>query len=118
MPAGLPDTVGATHFQEVAFVFDNIEGLGYASNPFQGKPQSYVDLANLMSSSWIRFIHDLDPNSGSNGRGPLWPKYNGQDPRNIVWEATTAGLVVIEKDDFRSTGIKLISDNLATVYKI
>ena len=40
--AGIPPEIGVTHFQEVAFVFNNVHGLGYAINPFLGKPQSYV----------------------------------------------------------------------------
>jgi acetylcholinesterase len=30
IPAGLPPVYGVTHFQEVAFVFLNLEGVGYA----------------------------------------------------------------------------------------
>jgi hypothetical protein len=38
---GLPAPIyGATNFQEVAFVFNNIEGIGYAANPFRNQPQS------------------------------------------------------------------------------
>ena len=39
-PAGIPWNEGVPHFQEVAFVFDNVNGLGYDAahssvNPFQ-----------------------------------------------------------------------------------
>lgn len=64
---GLPATTGATHFQEVAFVFNNIQGLGYenavAVNPFKDTPASYKVLAQMMSRMWVGFIHDLDPNT-------------------------------------------------------
>jgi carboxylesterase type B len=64
---GLPDYIGATHFQEVAFVFHNIRGEGYtnavAVNPFEGEPESFVRLATLMSRMWISFVVDLDPNN-------------------------------------------------------
>jgi hypothetical protein len=62
---GIPSLIGSTHFQEVAFVFDNTEGLGYYTqpNPFGGMPKSFRALAKLMSKSWISFIHDLDPNN-------------------------------------------------------
>ena len=53
------------HFQEVAFVMDNVNGYGYepVGLPFMYKPQSYVDLASLMSRSWASFFATMDPNA-------------------------------------------------------
>jgi triacylglycerol lipase len=66
IPNGLDGTVGATHFQEVAFVFHNLNGDGYknavAVPPFEGKPESYRELSTLMSRMWISFIVHGDPN--------------------------------------------------------
>lgn len=63
---GMPNTVGATHFQEVAFMLDNTNGLGYPQNglpnPFGGEPQSYTKLARLMTRMWAGFISGGDPN--------------------------------------------------------
>jgi carboxylesterase type B len=63
---GLNGDVGATHFQEVAFVFHNIEGVGYNNSvavpPFEDKPESYVQASTLMSRSWVSFIVNGDPN--------------------------------------------------------
>ena len=59
----VPYFVASTHFQEVAFVFNNIRGLGYAINPFGGEPASYPALSQLMSRAWVSFVHDLDPNN-------------------------------------------------------
>ena len=68
---GVPNTIGATHFQEVAFVMDNTNGLGYAQNlvqnPFGGEPISYIELARLMTRMWASFIYSGDPN-GSGGK--------------------------------------------------
>ena len=65
--AGLSNLVGATHFQEVAFVFHNLNGDGYPPNgnpnPFEGMPKSYSELATVMSRAWIGFIANGDPNS-------------------------------------------------------
>lgn len=65
--AGVPNTLGATHFQEVAFVFHNLNGDGYplngSPNPFSGQPETFVNLATLMSRMWISFIVDGDPNN-------------------------------------------------------
>lgn len=67
---GMPATTGATHFQEVAFVFHNLQGLGYetavAVNPFANEPESYSRLATIMSRMWVSFIVEGDPN-GNNG---------------------------------------------------
>ncbi len=64
---GVPTYVGSTHFQEVAFVFDNVRGEGYATNPFGNMTADdnprFVELSNLMSRSWISFIVDGDPNN-------------------------------------------------------
>ena len=47
-------TLGATHFQEVSFVFNNTQGLGFQvpynfGNPLQGLPSKYNELQLLMS---------------------------------------------------------------------
>jgi hypothetical protein len=122
-----------THFQEVvsssispklssvdltasqAFVFDNTAGYGYDAlhssvNPFATKPQSYYDLATLMSSSWISFIYDLNPNNftGRYAAAEPWPKYSLETPQNIVWDANETALAVVEKDDYREEGIAFI----------
>lgn len=74
---GVPPAVGATHFQEVAFVFDNTDGIGYqnavAENPFQGQPQTFYQLAKIMSHMWISFMVDTDPNynSGKTSSPPI-----------------------------------------------
>lgn len=57
---------GAGHFTEVAFVFDDTSGLGYnnsvAFDPFENEPETFVQLANIMSRMWASFIVNLDPN--------------------------------------------------------
>ncbi|KAE9363227.1 alpha/beta-hydrolase [Stipitochalara longipes BDJ] len=120
LPAGLPDIIGVTHFQEVAFVFDNTNGAGYAVSPFEGKPATYNSLAKYMSASWASFISDLDPNAWRGEEGmsmtPGWPAYDSRDPKNIVWDGNSTSLAEVEKDDFRADGIQLIIDNLETVY--
>jgi carboxylesterase type B len=74
----LPAFIGATHFQEVAFVFYNLEGDGYAENPFANKPDSLKDLAKTINTAWINFFVHHDPN-GAGGKledGSAWPVYN------------------------------------------
>lgn len=117
-PAGVPYQLGVPHFQEVAFVFDNTQGLGYnkehsSVNPFQDEPESYFHLAKLMSSSWASFIADLDPN-GFDGRysaAEAWPVYSLDNPQVIVWDANTTQLAYAEADTFRKEGIQWILDH-------
>ncbi|KAF3342890.1 hypothetical protein VD0002_g5266 [Verticillium dahliae] len=99
---GLPNPIyGATHFQEVAFVFNNVAGRGYAPNPFEGRPQSYVELADLMSKMWVSFIHGGDPNVDA----VQWPKYSGANPTNLVFDPSRDNLRYTEVDDYREAGI-------------
>lgn len=117
---GLPGFIGATHFQEVAFVFDNIRGDGYAANPFANNTQVLVALAKTMSTAWINFITGQDPN-GHKGLGlpggATWPAYNttvgGGVGQNIVW--TDKGSYV-EMDSWRAEGINYLIQNSLPVF--
>jgi triacylglycerol lipase len=67
---GYSYTQGVTHFEEVAFVMNTVNGDGYAAvrlpNPFGGEPLSYREISRLMSRMWVSFVNTLDPNySGS-----------------------------------------------------
>ncbi|KAJ0328210.1 hypothetical protein COL922a_013324 [Colletotrichum nupharicola] len=102
---------------EVAFVFNNVNGLGYAANPFEGKPQSYVQLADKMSKMWVAFIHDTDPNQ-CNGwpwpwtKGLVWPQYTPDQPLNLVFNENSSKLGYIERDDYRATEIAYIQEHV------
>ncbi|TGJ81345.1 hypothetical protein E0Z10_g7412 [Xylaria hypoxylon] len=106
-----------THFHEVAFVFNNTEGLGYHLPlhplPFAGKPASYFRLASFISRSWVSFFVSHDPNTWRrrgqwDGVEPEWPVYSLKQPENLVLEPSN---VHIEPDTWRSEQIKLINDN-------
>ncbi|KAE8445564.1 hypothetical protein EG329_013328 [Mollisiaceae sp. DMI_Dod_QoI] len=111
VPTGISWPTGVTHFQEVAFVFNNLDGLGYAVNPFANKSESYTRLSDLMSKSWASFVHDLDPNGwvGRDSAVPAWPEYSVENPLNIVWDANVTSHT--EPDTFRAEGIKILNDN-------
>lgn len=116
-PAGYNWTDGVMHFQEVAFVFNNVQGLGYDEehgtvNPFLNKPKSYYDLADHMSKSWASFIYDMNPNYASkNASTPAWPKYSLENPQNIVFDANVTGVAYAEPDTYRADGIRFILDH-------
>ncbi|KAK1985568.1 carboxylesterase [Colletotrichum cereale] len=104
---GIAPIYGATHFQEVAFVFNNVRGLGYATNPFEGKPESYVELAGLMNSMWIAFIHSNDPNifDAQQKNGVVWPQYTLGQPHNLVFDTNYTALRYLAQDDYRKAQI-------------
>ncbi|KAL4767841.1 Alpha/Beta hydrolase protein [Aspergillus nidulans var. acristatus] len=108
---GLPAPIyGATHFQEVAFVFNNIEGIGYTANPFANKPQSYIELANLMSKMWVHFMHDNNPNFKN--ATISWPKYKPGKPNNLVFDTDYDNLGYIAEDDYRVEAISYLLDHV------
>jgi carboxylesterase type B len=94
-------------------MFNNLKGVGYRPDirPFEDKGKSYIDLAELMSSSWVSFIYDLDPNGykGRDSKVPKWPKYRMDNPEDFVFDANITSYV--QSDTYRSEGIALINDN-------
>ncbi|KAF1962025.1 alpha/beta-hydrolase [Byssothecium circinans] len=113
VPSFLPDSIGATHFQEVAFVFNNQKGVGYppvATNPFEGKPENYFRLAETMSAAWVSFVSESNP-------GAFWPRYERVGGRDWVFDANVTGLGYAETDDWRKEGIDLINSWAVEVYE-
>lgn len=108
---GFAPEYGATHFQEVVFVFDNVEANGYATDPFEGKPESYYELADLMSKMWATFIHGTDPNIAS--ENVTWPLYNtSSGPNNIVFNANVTDLSYVHADDYREKQIDYMLESI------
>jgi carboxylesterase type B len=68
VPNGVAPLIGATHYQEVAFVFANTGGVGYSIDPFGNDKLGVArkEVARLMSRMWISFVVTGDPN-GSGG---------------------------------------------------
>ncbi|KAF2191527.1 alpha/beta-hydrolase [Zopfia rhizophila CBS 207.26] len=115
VPNGIPPEIGATHFQEVAFVFNNKLGVGYgypgvSQKPFEGMPVSYLQLADMMSGAWVSFVADGKP-------GEYWPVYEEGVGQNWVFDANVTGLGYAEKDDWRKEGIELINSWNEGVYQ-
>lgn len=113
---GVAANIGATHFQEVAFVFDNVHGLGYTVNPFANTSSTYLALAKQMSKSWVAFIHDLDPNGHGIENANEWPPYvlDGGLGKNFVWSVNESSFA--ELDTFRAEGIAFIIENAKKAY--
>lgn len=63
----IPLIYGATHFEEVAFVFNNIDGVVYHyGKPFNNTPNSYKELSRLMATA--NHILNLEPRHLSQGK--------------------------------------------------
>ena len=129
---GFPWTVGAIHFQEIAFVFYNLDGLGYPQNmlpnPLGGVERAkYLRLAQLMVRMWISFVNFGDPNQQLGGTfaqpGPVtscadgdddvvdaekWPVYTTADHQNYVFEQNCTSHP--EADYYRAPGMQYIAD--------
>lgn len=99
---------GAAHFEEVSFVFHNLEGVGYHYGaPFNGTPASYADLSTTMASMWASFIVDNDPNtSGANQNH--WPVYDLDTPLDFLFNANVTSDT--EPDTWREDGIQYFID--------
>lgn len=106
-----PSISGAAHFEEVAFVFNNLAGLGYHyGKPFAGMPDSYRQLSQLMARMWVSFIHDLDPNSGiTNETTVRWQTYGRDQPVDLMFDANVTSYSYMEPDTWRQEGIDYIN---------
>ncbi|RMZ09478.1 hypothetical protein D0862_03583 [Hortaea werneckii] len=118
VPNGVNETIfGATHFQEVAFVFRNYLGVGYenvlnttglplVSNDAMMQ-REYHDLSSLMSRMWVSFVSTLTPNDNRVvGFDTVWPSYSNATPVNMAFHLNESTL---EQDDFRPQAIDLIT---------
>lgn len=120
IPAWATAMDGATHFVDVAFPMLNLKGVGYPPvriPPFEGKPQSYTSLARLMSRDWIQFINSGEighRDDENNFAVSDWPVYRADNPEEFVFDANVTSFV--EKDTYRSNGIKLINSAAYSVY--
>ncbi|KAH7189880.1 Alpha/Beta hydrolase protein [Fusarium oxysporum] len=81
---------GASHFQEVVFIFNN--------------------LADVMSTAWISFIVNHNPNSYA--QSLTWPQYRERSEKNLVFDVNVTGLAYSESDSFRHKQIAYIIDTL------
>ncbi|KAL8397229.1 hypothetical protein RB594_004082 [Gaeumannomyces avenae] len=116
---GLPAWHGAGHFQEVVFVFNNVQGQGYGNvgaNPMAGGPATFPRLANLMSRMWVSFVVNMDPNKAGIDIPAQWPVYSVDTPQNYVFDVNGTDVAHVEKDLWRAEAIDYISKRLGSIY--
>ncbi|KAI9154850.1 Lipase 2 [Paramyrothecium foliicola] len=136
-PYGIALSDGATHFQEIVFVFNNVNGLGYgnavSANPMEGKPENFLKIADAMSKMWVSFFVKGDPNynarkfillkvhvttvyqkliHGLIGACAQWPEYSIDGPQNLVIDANATKILDIKPDDFRQKEIDFVIEAL------
>lgn len=110
-----PPLIGVTHFQEVAFVFNNVNGLGYAVNPFENEPATFYSTSKLMSNMWASFVYEGNPNGHGVVGVPEWPVYNNGDSaysgygRGFVFDVNVTSGGFVEADTFRGEGIAYLN---------
>ncbi|KAK6221444.1 hypothetical protein LQW54_001546 [Pestalotiopsis sp. IQ-011] len=111
---GIAAIYGTTHFQEVAFVCDNTEGRGYATDPFEGEPETFKTLADLMSKMWVSFMHGADPDldSSETVQSVAWPRYTLDAPNNLVFDVNATGLSYVAEDSYRKENIAYLLDSV------
>lgn len=88
-----------TRKNQVAFVFSNPLP---TQNPLS-KRAGDAELAKLITSYWISFVVNQDPNHTKIDGAPVWPNYR-DGPKNIVFKRQGS---FIEEDNYRASGIKL-----------
>ncbi|CAN8098798.1 unnamed protein product [Discula destructiva] len=119
---GIPEYTAATHFQEVAFVFNNTQGLGYTTNPFANTTDAFHALAKGMSAAWVNFVTGLDPNGPAGSAIPgldAWPVYNvtsgGGVGKNVVFDIAGS---YPEWDNYRAEGIQWMIENSLELFGV
>ncbi|BGP19509.1 hypothetical protein JCM10213_006329 [Rhodosporidiobolus nylandii] len=101
-------STGVTHFVEVAYVFR----YPYKTANTLGTRPGDAELALLVQSQWISFIHDANPNGHGIEGVPEWPNYQ-DSASNFVHRRHGS---VTEDDNYRAEGFKLINSLGYQVY--
>ncbi|KAI9035139.1 alpha/beta-hydrolase [Aspergillus affinis] len=113
VPNGIsPEVLGVCHFQDVAFTFQNMLGVGFETPPLastdEGLEEKFREASVLMSRMWLNFVNTLSPNYYQNSRADfVWPTYRCDSAVNVVFD--TEGLR-LENDTWRLDAIDRIID--------
>ncbi|KAJ4287289.1 hypothetical protein N0V90_012687 [Kalmusia sp. IMI 367209] len=112
LPAVLPAS-GATHWVEVAYVFYNLQRMGFGAQPV---PENYESLAKLVSSMWVSFFVEGDPNAHGQEGVAGWPVYKGEGgyAEDFVFEVN--GTSGVERDTWRAEGMTYLNSVYASAY--
>ncbi|KAK6525129.1 hypothetical protein TWF694_005275 [Orbilia ellipsospora] len=123
---GFADWLRSPHFSEVAYVFNNVDMVGYGGpgNQYPGEGPAplggpnaaeYRKLADYMSKSWIRFFNNGDPSVGKSlaKDDVKWIKYReGSGKSQIVFDIAPHA-TYMETDDYREQGMAFMISKFA-----
>ncbi|KAE8348664.1 Alpha/Beta hydrolase protein [Aspergillus coremiiformis] len=113
VPGGLsPQILGAAHFQEIAFVFKNIDGVGFTVPPLRSSNASTEiqlrNVSSIMTRMWLSFACTLSPNHYHLPHIQVqWPMYQKTSAVNLVFRLEDTA---VEADTERLGGIRRIID--------
>ncbi|KAE8418083.1 Alpha/Beta hydrolase protein [Aspergillus pseudocaelatus] len=123
-----PRVLGAAHFQEVAFVFRNSDGVGFTSPPLRSfdsqTERRLQDISQKMTRIWLSFVGTLSPNNhqcrllycfSQSGCSlqvvpnfkTQWPVYQNRSAANLVFRLAST---TVEPDTWRSGIIQRVID--------
>ncbi|KAK8252231.1 triacylglycerol lipase [Phyllosticta capitalensis] len=97
---------GAQEQDDVAFVFHNVTLSESLSPEDQADQKStFEPLSQIMTSMWISFFSDLDPNNHGQNITIKWPEYSLDVPQSMVFDVNATQLVRVSNDSFREKPI-------------
>ncbi|EQB57690.1 carboxylesterase [Colletotrichum gloeosporioides Cg-14] len=105
------ETLGATHFQEIPFVFGDKDGDGWEVDPFpeeEGPRRKFEELAGVMSGMWISFVVSGSPNNHHQVGNITWPVYTQERPENMAFSAVDG--LGLQPDTWREEAIQMFFD--------
>jgi len=91
---------GATHGAEIGYVFRNLGGTGGGPSGVAGQPRPEdVAMSDLMSSYWVNFAKNGDPN----GSGlPEWPAFTADQQRVMYLGAHSGAQAVPNREQIKA----------------
>ncbi|KAM0550227.1 hypothetical protein ACHAPJ_009075 [Fusarium lateritium] len=101
---------GAGHSVDLPFVFRNTDRLAQL-NATEPRPDSFDELAVLMSRMWVSFTSSLDPNFDGM-RSVRWPSYQLEGGENIVFHIDNSSLAHTEEDTYRTEQLEYLDRKL------
>ncbi|KAF6822571.1 carboxylesterase family protein [Colletotrichum plurivorum] len=111
------ETLGATHYQEIPFMFGNGDSVGWVVDPFPADPgarRRFEDLAGVMSRMWISFVVSGSPNNHRvTDFNVSWPVYSRADPKNFVFSVTEGNH--LQADTWRQEALQMFIDMADTM---
>ncbi|POS69442.1 carboxylesterase [Diaporthe helianthi] len=119
--AGVPNYIGATHFAEVMFVFDNVNAVGYDATTVKIAEEGcvYEALAKGISNAWVNFVTGLDPNGAGLEIDGIadWPIYNATEGggvgKTVLLDTNRSS---VAWDSYRAEGINWMIENSLAVF--